>query len=67
MRSYIVKENHKSSAVSEILQYRQTQILLFLFKDSKWFKFAKNPIAACILYEHIWENLSVSGQCVKFD
>ena len=33
MRSYIVKENHIGSAVSEILWYRQTDILILLYKD----------------------------------
>ena len=35
MRGYIVKENHIGSAVSEILQYRHTnlQILLLYYKE----------------------------------
>ena len=33
MRSYIVKKNHIGLAVSEILRYRQTEILLLLYKD----------------------------------
>ena len=39
MRSYIVKEHHIDSAVSEILRYTQTNIhidiLLLLYKDFK--------------------------------
>ena len=36
MRSYIVKENHIGSAVSEILRYQQleTQILLILYNKT---------------------------------
>ena len=33
MISYIVKEIYFGSAVSEILQYRQNEILLLLYKD----------------------------------
>ena len=33
MRSYSVKANQLGSVVTEILRYRQTQILLLLYKD----------------------------------
>ena len=33
MKSYPVKENHIGSALSEILRYRQTNILLLYHKD----------------------------------
>ena len=32
-RSYTAKETHIALAVTEILRYRQTQILLLLYKD----------------------------------
>ena len=37
MKSYIVKENHIGPAFSEILWYRQKDILLLLLKDKKKF------------------------------
>ena len=55
MRSYIVKENHKGSAVSEILQYRQTQIMLFLYKNR--FKFAKKSYSSMYF---VWTYLGKS-------
>ena len=33
MKSYTVKENPTGSAVSEILRYKQTNILLLHYKD----------------------------------
>ena len=33
MESYNIKENHISPAVGEILWYKQTEILLLLYKD----------------------------------
>ena len=39
MISYIVEENHINSALSEILQYKQTEIMLFLKRLKKKAKY----------------------------
>ena len=54
MRSHPVKENHVGSAVSEILQYRHTRILLLYFiLDTSIFQGYKNSTTLTSLNQSI--------------